>query len=209
MSETPKHVLIKHRRGNSRFVAGRKRLAMTLEEFWRWNVSDLVNNLTRGRLAEFIVAKALGISTDGVRSEWGSFDLTMRSGLRIEVKSSAYLQSWDQGEELSNPSFDTKKRKVWNPKTKKYRFCRPSDVYIFALLKHKRKKTVNPMNVNQWTFFVVPTSVLDVRERSQHSITPNSLTNELKCKPVDFFKLKECVRVAAGASGDKLRWWRK
>ena len=31
------------------------------------------------------------------------------------------------------------------------------------------------MNVRQWKFFVVPTAVLDARERSQHSITLHTL----------------------------------
>jgi hypothetical protein len=42
-------------------------LGYTLLDFWRWSASDLVSNATRGRLAEFIVAKALGISVNAVR----------------------------------------------------------------------------------------------------------------------------------------------
>ena len=34
-----------------------------LNDFWRWSSSDLLNNTMRGVLAEFIVAKALGIDT--------------------------------------------------------------------------------------------------------------------------------------------------
>ena len=47
----------------------------------------------RGCLAEFIVASALRLG-DGVRDEWGAFDLLTKSGAKIEVKSAAYLQSW-------------------------------------------------------------------------------------------------------------------
>lgn len=38
-------------------------------------VSDLVSNSIRGKLAEFIVAKALGVDTNMARDEWQSYDL--------------------------------------------------------------------------------------------------------------------------------------
>ena len=45
----------------------------SLQDFWRWQSSDLLNNTLRGVLAEFLVAKALGLDTDGPRIEWGSY----------------------------------------------------------------------------------------------------------------------------------------
>ncbi len=36
--------------------------AYTLRDFWAWAYSDLVGNTERGRLAEFIVAMARGIT---------------------------------------------------------------------------------------------------------------------------------------------------
>src|SRR6266851_1966408 len=53
--------------GHETFHANARGLGLTLSDFWRWSLSDLVSNATRGRLAEFIVADALGISTRGVR----------------------------------------------------------------------------------------------------------------------------------------------
>ena len=41
-------------------------------DFWKWSVSDLVSNATRGRLAEFIVAKALKIK--GLSGMLGNID---------------------------------------------------------------------------------------------------------------------------------------
>jgi hypothetical protein len=41
-------------------------------DFWRWSTSDLVVNTTRGFVAEYIVAKALGLPTNEARTEWGS-----------------------------------------------------------------------------------------------------------------------------------------
>ena len=67
----------------------------TVAEFWRWGFSDLRTNIVRGILAEFLVAKAVG-AREPVRVAWDNFDVVSAAGTRIEVKSSAYLQSWAQ-----------------------------------------------------------------------------------------------------------------
>jgi hypothetical protein len=54
------------------------------------------------------VAKALGISTPSVRDEWSAFDLQMPEGLKVQVKSVAYIQTWYQSS-LSKISFRTRK----------------------------------------------------------------------------------------------------
>ncbi|HET9365948.1 MAG TPA: hypothetical protein VFP71_13140 [Candidatus Angelobacter sp.] len=56
---------------------------LTLLNFWQWAASDLVSNTTRGLLAEFIVAAALGLTSEP-REEWRSFDLLTTSGRKIE-----------------------------------------------------------------------------------------------------------------------------
>ena len=42
-------------------------------DFWRWGTSDLITNTTRGVLVEYIVARALGTCTQGVRGAWRVF----------------------------------------------------------------------------------------------------------------------------------------
>ena len=68
--------------------------AFSLLDFWRWDASDLLNNTTRGRLTEFIVGSAVGVDFSTPRQEWDNYDLDTPSGIKIEVKSSAYIQSW-------------------------------------------------------------------------------------------------------------------
>lgn len=46
-----------------------------------------------GMLAEFLVAEALGAATRP-RSEWDAYDVVTPDGIRVEVKSSAYVQAW-------------------------------------------------------------------------------------------------------------------
>jgi hypothetical protein len=72
---------------------GQVPLGRTLGDFWRWAGSDLISNVFRGWLAEYIVACALDIDT-GVRMSWVAYDLRLPDGTRIEVKASGYVQSW-------------------------------------------------------------------------------------------------------------------
>ena len=148
----------------------------TLLDFWQWSASDLVSNATRGVLAEFLVAMALGVPPDQPREEWAAWDLTTPEGIKVEVKSAAYVQSWSQ-KELSKITFNTPKTRAWvvesNQQSREIR--RQADVYVLCLLAHKDKTTINPLDLSQWEFFVLPTSVLDERTRSQHSITLPSL----------------------------------
>lgn len=48
-------------------------------------MSDLRTNNTRGYLAEYLVAKAVGATT--CRVEWDTYDVLTPEGPRVEVKS--------------------------------------------------------------------------------------------------------------------------
>ena len=152
--------------GDEMFQNGRKNLDFNLLSFWQWSSSDVVSNATRGILAEYIVGKALGsIKNEDVRDEWGAYDLKTQTGVSVEVKSAAYIQSWKQGR-LSKISFNVPKTLGWDRETNKFdkEKKRQADVYVFALLFHKDKETVNPLDISQWEFFVLLTKVLDQRE---------------------------------------------
>jgi hypothetical protein len=73
---------------------------------------------------------------------------------------------------------------------------RHADVYVFALLAHVNKATIDPLDVSQWRFYILPTAVLDARTRSQHSITLRSL-DRLAGLPVDYAGLSEAVERSA------------
>lgn len=166
----------RRRTGSEGFHIDGRGVGFDLLTFWQWSGSDLIGNTARGRLAEYIVARALGLAADGVRDEWAPYDLETRSGIKIEVKSAAYVQSWHQ-ERLSSIKFVTPKKRAWDANTnvlsKETR--RQADVYVFALLSHKEKSTIDPLDLGQWHFYVLPTAALDARTRSQHSITLASL----------------------------------
>jgi hypothetical protein len=180
--------------GNEQFHNAGRNVGFDLYGFWRWSVSDLLSNATRGRLAEFIVANAVR-AKDSVRAEWDAYDLTTPSGIKVEVKSAAYIQSWFQ-KKLSLISFVCRKTRAWNKQTncQTLESCRWADVYVFALLNHKDQETVDPLDLEQWDFYVVGVDDLNNRTRSQHSITLRSL--RATYTPVKYSGLARAVELA-------------
>lgn len=152
-------------------------------DFSRWSVSDLVSNATRGVLAEFIVGAALGVDFSRVRDEWQAWDLTAPNGLRIEVKSSAYVQSWEH-ERPSKISFSIKGSKPQNSRAgEQVEAVRHSDVYVFCLLAHGDPATIDPLALEQWRFYAIATSIVDAYTRSAQSITLPSLDGLVRAYP--------------------------
>ncbi|AYN04633.1 hypothetical protein [Flavobacterium sp. 140616W15] len=175
--------------GEEKLMYNEKSLNFSLLDFWRWSVSDIVSNATRGRLAEFIVATAVNIDIKEIRDEWGAYDLETPDKIKIEIKSAAYIQSWEQ-KKLSSISFSTKLSQPWNSEIDKRSTIpiRSADVYVFCLLHHLNKPTINPLNLNHWEFYVLSTEELNNYKRSQHSITLNSLKK--LTNSVEYDKLK-------------------
>lgn len=184
------------RNGDEPFHDVGRTLGFTVGDFWSWSSSDLLSNALRGRVAEFLVAKALGVD-EGVRNEWDAFDLTSKTGVTIEVKSSAYVQSWAQ-RGPSRPSFGIAPTRAWSAETNEYSGTarRQAQVYVFALLHHQDRYTIDPLDVNQWEFFVVPTALLDQRMPAQKTIGFAGLLG-LSPRRCRFEELAEAVEEAA------------
>ena len=186
--------------GDEPFKVEGKPLDFTLRDYWRWSASDLLSNVQRGVLAEFLVATALEL-TEKPREEWAGFDLEVSGRGTVEVKSAAYIQSWKQ-KGYSKISFDIARRKSsWNPETGKTdRWESPrrgANAYVFCLLKHKCQKTIDPLNVDQWSFYVVSRSKLDCSEWGQkENIGLNSLSSLTRSTP--YRQLKSKVLRALG-----------
>lgn len=64
-----------------------------LLDYLAWAYSDLCDDVNKGVFAEWLVAKILGINTER-RYLWANSDLESSEGIRVEVKASAYWQSW-------------------------------------------------------------------------------------------------------------------
>lgn len=172
-------------------------LDLNVLTFWQWAASDLVGNTFRGCLAEFLVAVDLGLS-DGVRRDWEGCDLVARDGLRIEVKTSGYIQSWKQ-RRLSTPRFSIRRARAWNPTTDTFTLepDRNSDMYVFCLHHHRDKSTVDPLDVSQWSFFVLPTSTVNARFGARSSVSLADLENAGARRAV-FGQIGKVIHVVLG-----------
>ena len=185
--------LVKRRQsGKERFRRHGATLPFSVQDFWAWSSSDLMSNALRGRVAEFLVAQALGVAGE-VRNEWDAWDLTSKQGSTIEVKSAAYVQTWAQ-RGPSTPSFDIATKCGWSEATNKMEpdRKRQAAIYVFALHAHRDRLTVDPLDVDQWEFYVLGSRVLDARVPSQKSIGLPALL-KLGARPCGFEDLAAAV----------------
>jgi hypothetical protein len=175
MDESLVALTVVPRSGVEPFHIAGTNVGFDVSSFWRWAASDLTSNVWRGVLAEYLVARALGCETL-VRTEWDACDIRTKEGLRVEVKSAAYLQSWHQ-QNLSAISFDVGLKRGWDARTNTYTPtpCRSADVYVFALLSHRDKATLDATDLSQWEFYVTSARVLDATYGSQKRIGLRSL----------------------------------
>jgi len=172
--------------------------AADILDYWSWAYSDIVVNTNRGALAEFIVARAIG-SEPSVRIDWAAYDLDTPSGIKVEVKSSAYLQSWHQTS-ISKPIFSIRKAREWSPETNKLNeeLLRHSDVYVFCLLAYRGDKNLlDPMDLSQWEFYVVKTTEIDRIFSEQSTIGINRVRDLSQAYSVD--SLMDAVEAAYSA----------
>ncbi len=145
------------------------------------------------------MAVAVGAESP-VRNAWGAYDMKAPDGTKIEVKSAAYVQSWHQ-KELSRIQFGIKKTLEWMPETNDFgkEKKRQSDVYVFCLLAQKEKRQVDPLDLEQWEFYVIPTSVLDTQFGDRQSISLSKVTAHSQA--CNFHQLGEAVRTASAWAG--------
>lgn len=194
MSEL-KNIPAEPKNGTENITNNGIQIEYNLLDFWRWSVSDILSNATRGRFAEFIVGTAVGINPLDLRDEWDAYDITTDNGIKIEVKSASYIQSWNQ-KAFSKISFSIKKAKFWDAENN-MRGGEPkrhADLYVLCHLKHKEQETIDPLKMEQWDFYVLPTFKLDNYERSQHSITLNSLKK--LTEPKQYSELNNAIETA-------------
>ena len=189
---------ISRKSGDENFSLRGEPLDLQLSAFWQWFASDLVSNAMRGVLAEFLVASALGLA-GGTRNQWDAFDLLLADGTRLEVKSAAYLQSWAHSK-LSKIVFTIRPTRAWSSETNRLSSAlrRQADIYIFCLLAHRKKTTLDPMRIEQWKFYLLNSAVLDERHPSQKTI---SLASLLKLEPLEATFENLAERVVESARG--------
>lgn len=182
--------------GCEEFTLGGSSVGFTVNDFWSWAYSDLLNNIYRGVLAEFLVKKSLNVSTpppenSQMRVDWAPYDILSPSGRRIEVKSAAYLQSWSS-DYYSQILYDIAPKRAWNPEIGYSPECiRHSDIYVFCLFTATSKEQ-SILDLDLWKFYVLPTYVLNREKPNQKRIGLQSL---LSLDPIetDFLNLGNTI----------------
>lgn len=171
-------------------------------DFWSWAYSNVIDNAERGALAEYIVAKALGVADD-VRINWDKYDLLTKEGISVEVKSSGYIQSWEQ-KGLSSPGFGIQPTHGWDSITNTYseEANRQARVYVFCLHSCKEQAIVNPLDIAQWEFYILPTEVLNEELKEQKRVSLSTLIRigAQKCR---FEEIYDVVKRCAVYNSDK------
>lgn len=166
-----------------------------VKDFWAFAMPDLRMNNVRGHLAEFLVARAVG----SVRSkiEWDPYDVLTPDGIKIEVKSSGFLQSWDQ-KRTSKIVFSGLKGRTWTPQGGESSSATyNADVYVFCVQSAMTHAEYDPLDVGQWQFYVVP--VTDLARLNYKAIGFTTLRS-IAPGPVDYENLATAISEANEAS---------
>ena len=147
--------------GKEKFLCGGKELVFDMDDFWRFHYSNIYS--LHGEIAEFVVARALGITDAQNAAYWTLWDISYRN-IRIEVKATAYFHLWNTDGKVSqqrtfsiaaaNGSYDPQK-------SGNAEFCRQNDIYVFCLNNGETMESSYPLNMDNWEFYVVPTSFLN------------------------------------------------
>lgn len=162
----------------------------TIGDFWVWAYSDLVSNTVRPIFAEFLVGRCLGV-LNCPRKEWDHVDLCY-GGKKIEVKSSAYVQTWAQ----TRPStivFDiSSKRSPWIAELNQYGLPgRSADCYVFCLHTDMQRACQSVADVSHWEFFVLSAETINRHFGMQKRVRLSRL--KTFCSPVTYGQLKQMV----------------
>lgn len=163
---------------------------LSIGDFWSWAYSDILSNRNRSVFAEFIVGAALKV-LNAPRIEWDAYDLIYKEK-KIEVKSAAFIQSWQQ-EKPSQIRFDISKKQSWYAENNTYSKepTRSSDYFIFCLYPEKDIQKLNILNLDEWEFYILTKEFIEMRFKSQKSI---SLTRLKKyCSPMKYSQIKDTL----------------
>lgn len=155
----------------------------TVSDFWQWAYSDLLQNTTRGVLAEYIVAVLLGVDKTP-RNPWLPFDLKLNDGTTVEVKTMSRLQAWAQ-KQLSDPKVVISEKRSWNPDTGilTQTSSLNADIYVICYFISEEHSAADPLNLDQWNFFVLDKKEVGVILKKSKSISLKAL-NKMNKRPL-------------------------
>lgn len=166
-----------------------------ISNYWKWAHSDLLSNAERGLVAEYLVMNSLSVMQNH-RVQWDAYDVETAGGMKVEVKASGYLQSWPQAKQ-STIRFGIKRTLGWSAKTNitSSEKERSSDVYVFCLHAFRDKPQANPLDTEQWKFYVLSTLQLNNSLGSQKTVGISTL-NRIGAVEVGYAGLAGAIETA-------------
>ena len=147
--------------GKEAFVFENEALGFNFLDFWKFHYSNIYS--LHGEIAEFVVARALGITKAQNAAYWTLWDITYRN-IRIEVKATAYYHLWNSDGKVSKQrTFGiTKAKGTYDSAISgNSDFCRQNDIYVFCLNIGNTKEESNPLDLNNWEFYIIPTTIIN------------------------------------------------
>jgi hypothetical protein len=195
------------------FVGADQPPSGTALEFWRWAYGDLLDDDVKGAFAEWMVHRLLGVVSER-RVSWANSDVITPEGVRIEVKSTAFWQSWKLLDEFGRPEA-TPKHPV-NLDAKKIRFqglkardstavpdsskmkSFKSHLYVFVFQNNPDPMTWNALDLRQWEFYLLPASKLI--ELGWQSISLATLRHKFQRMSADEFATQGRAAIQAEAA---------
>ncbi len=162
-------------------------IGVSVLDFWRFSYSEL-NSDPRDDIAEYLVALALGIHEPYNKLDWTPFDIDY-GGRPIEVKSTSYYQTWRKDGKVSKKrTFSIRKSIASGEKESR----RHSEVYVFCLLSGDNEEEANPLKLDNWDFYVVPTAVIDEQCGENKTISLTRLKN-MGYEAIGYSNIKKAV----------------
>ena len=180
--------------GSEQFTLDGKPVGFTSLDFWSFQFSNVWDIYEE--VAEFIVAKALGMTVPYNKNGWTSYDINYR-GMRVEVKCTAYYHSWRADGVSKRRTFGIQKAFGYPDEKDCTPFKeRQNDVYVFCLNTGTNKETANPFEMNHWEFYVVSTSTINQKFGKQQTVSVGCIKQIAKAVPYD--QLKTAIDAALG-----------
>ena len=147
---------------NEKFLHNGEELFSVLD-FWRYAYSRLES--LGDTLAEFFVARALGIEKAENVDYWTAYDMAYRNK-RIEIKSTQYVHPWNTHiSKVRTFSIEPTSNNYWGDSdidiNNGKKLSRQSEVYVFCLNTNMDIHNNNPLKVDDWEFYVIPTYVIN------------------------------------------------
>lgn len=145
--------------GKEKFKLSGKDTDIDVTSFWSYSFSNLMDK--EDEIAEFLVAKALGIDEPSNKLYWTLYDILYRN-TRIEVKQTSFYHGWTK-ERSKTLAFDIAPRDGSN---REEPFCEPglhrqNDIYVFCIVDGGSFEDSYPLNLDAWKFYIIPTSVIN------------------------------------------------